>query len=80
MDIIIFSNLKVVNFKITNNKDNPALNLSSEEKKEFTALLQLIAYCKVNNTQRWDKEKNEFYGDEINFSGKLQITTNEVRK
>lgn len=54
-------------FKITNNKDNPALNLSSEEKKEFTALLQLIAYCKVNNTQRWDKEKNEFYGDEINF-------------
>lgn len=41
-----------------------ALILTPEQKAEFTDLLQLVAYCKVNNTKKWDRAKESF-GDQI---------------
>lgn len=44
-----------------------ALKLTDAQKKEFTDLLQIVAYCKVNNCKRWDKGNERFIGENINF-------------
>lgn len=44
-----------------------ALKLNAQQKAEFTDLLQLIAYCKINNTKKWNKTTESFGDQDFNF-------------
>lgn len=53
-------------FKLVDFERNQ-LNLTVQQRIEFIDLLQLIAYCKINNTKKWDKTNNCFFGPDINY-------------
>lgn len=53
-------------FALMDTKTN-ALRLSAAQRAEFTDLLQLIAYCKVNNSKKWERANRQFGSQDINY-------------
>lgn len=47
--------------------EKSALKLSSFQKKTFENLLDMVVYCKINQSKRWDKSNHSFSGPDVNF-------------